>query len=154
MDVGGGSASDVEDEIDDAPIGEFLGFPVYDHRRATDLALQQDNLKRLQSKTRLSASDKQLIALDKAYGGMLKQKNSKNDFQNLALGLTFGGKYKDMLALQRNCIALAKNNPLLRLNVKGMPTMMGCQAVLCSLPMAGQVPNWPRCPWRCKAQPQ
>jgi hypothetical protein len=127
---------------------------VYDHRRAIDLALQQDSLKRLQSKTRLSASDKQLIALDKAYGGMLKQKNSKSDPQNLALGLTFGGKYKDMLALQRNCIALAKNNPLLRLNVKGMPTMMGCQAVLFSLPMAGQVPKWSRCPWHCKAQPQ
>ena len=77
MDVGGGSASDVEDEIDDAPIGEISGFPVYDHRRAIDLALQQDSLKRIQSKTRLSASDKQLIALDKAYGGMLKQKNRR-----------------------------------------------------------------------------
>ena len=39
---------------------------------------------------------------------MLKEKNPKNDFQNLMLGLNFGGKYKDMLALQRNCIALAK----------------------------------------------
>ena len=77
VDVGGGSASDVEDEIDDAPIGEISGFPVYDHRRAIDLALQQDSLKRLQSKTRLNISDKQLKALDKTYGGMPKQKKIK-----------------------------------------------------------------------------
>jgi len=71
-DVGGGSASDVVYEIDDAPVGEISGFHVYDHLRAIDLASPQDDLKRLQSKTRLSASDKQLIFLNKAYGGMPK----------------------------------------------------------------------------------
>ena len=44
MDVGGASASDVEDEIDDALIGEISSFLMYDHRRAIDLALQQDIL--------------------------------------------------------------------------------------------------------------
>ena len=50
---------------------------------------------------------------------MLKQKFSKSGPQNLALGLNFGGKHKDMLALQRNCIALAEKQSTTQADCEG-----------------------------------
>jgi hypothetical protein len=60
------------EEVEDAAITEVSLFPLQDHARATELALQQDQLRGLGQKSRLSFVDKQLKNLDRAYGGMLR----------------------------------------------------------------------------------
>ena len=64
--MGGGGGSDVEEEVEDAAITEISTFPLQDHARATELALQQNQLQRLGQKSRLSYADKQLKNLDRA----------------------------------------------------------------------------------------
>ena len=60
------------EEVEDAAITDISLFPLRDQHRATELALQKDQLQRLGQKSRLSYADKQLKNLDRAYGGMLQ----------------------------------------------------------------------------------
>ena len=55
-DVGGGGGNDVEEEAEDAAITEISMFPLRDHARATELALQQDHLRRLGTAKAASAT--------------------------------------------------------------------------------------------------
>ena len=77
VDVGGGGGNDVEEEVEDAAVTEVSLFPLRDHIRATELALQHDHLQRLSRKSRLSYTGKQLKSLDRTYGGMLQVSFSK-----------------------------------------------------------------------------
>ena len=58
MDVGGGCDDDIEEEMDD--IDEVCNFPVHEPESLVGIALQHHDLQSLQSKRRLSYSDKQL----------------------------------------------------------------------------------------------
>ena len=110
VDVGGGGGSDVEEEVEDAAITDISLFPLRDHTRATELALQQDQLQCLGQKSRLSYADKQLKNLNQAYGGML-QASFAQPASNGArehLGTRLDDSFFDMLALQRQSIALQK----------------------------------------------
>ncbi len=42
VDVGGGGGSEVEEDTEDAALTEISMFPLRDHARATELALQKD----------------------------------------------------------------------------------------------------------------
>ena len=110
VDVGGGGGSDVEEEVEDAAITEISLFPLRDHVRATELALQQDHLQRLNQKGRLSYADKQLENLNRAYGGMLQASFAQPATSGARdhLGTRLDESSSDMLALQRQTIALQK----------------------------------------------
>ena len=109
-DVGGGGGNDVEEEAEDAAITDISMFPLRDHARATELALQQDQLQRLGQKSRLSYADKQLKNLDRAYGGMLQASFSlpASSGTREHLGTRLDDSFFDMLALQRQSITLQK----------------------------------------------
>ena len=85
-------------------------FPLRDHTRATELALQQDQLQRLGKKSRLSYADKQLKNLDRAYGGMLQASFAQPASSGAReyLGTRLDDAFVDMLALQRQSIKLQK----------------------------------------------
>ena len=65
VDMGGDGGCDVEEVVEDAGITEISLFPLRDHGRATEMALQQDQVQRLRQKSRLSYVDKQLKKLDR-----------------------------------------------------------------------------------------
>ena len=108
--MGGGGGSDVEEEVEDAAINEISRFPLRDHARATELAFQQPQLQRLGQKSRLSYADKQLKNLDRAYGGMLQASFAQPASSGARehLGTRLYDSFFDMLALQRQSIALQK----------------------------------------------
>ena len=98
------------EEVEDAAVTEVSLFPLRDHARATELALQQDQLQRLGQKSRLSYADKQLKNLDRAYGGMLQASFAQPATSGARehLGTRLDDCFFDMLALQRQSIALQK----------------------------------------------
>ena len=108
VDVGGGGGSDVEEEAEDALITEISQFPLQDHARATELALQQDQLQRMGQKSRLSYADKQLKNLDRAGGGMLQAGFAQPAGSGAQghLGARLDDSFRDMLDVQRQSIAL------------------------------------------------
>ena len=71
VDIGGGGDDDVVEELEDIPFNEVSSFPVHDPQRILRFALQQVDLQTIETKRRLSYSDKQLQSLDRAYGAML-----------------------------------------------------------------------------------
>ena len=75
-----------------------------------ELAFQQDHLQRLSRKSRLSHSDKQLKSLDQAYGAMLQTSFAKpaSSGSRERLGPRLDDRFSDMVALQRQTIALRK----------------------------------------------
>ena len=108
VDMGGGAEDDVEEDDGDVPPSEVSSFPVHDPRHVIGIALQQSDLQNLQSKRRLSAADKQLKNLDRAYGSMLKQNFTKRVDGNHVHGISFQDKFADMVALQNQSIKLMK----------------------------------------------
>ncbi len=110
VDVGGGGGSDVEEDTEDAELTEISMYPLRDHARATELALQKDRLERLGRKSRLSYADKQLKNLDRAYGGMLQASFAQpaSSGSREQLGTRLDNDFVDMLDLQRQNIALQK----------------------------------------------
>jgi len=109
VDIGGGADDDVDEFAEDVGADEVSAYPMYDHRAAIHIALQQGPLQSSRSKTRLSKADKDLQNLDQAYGPMLRQTFALPDGPSGDLpGIHFKDKFGDMLALQRQSIALAK----------------------------------------------
>ena len=108
VDMGGGGDDDIEHDVEDVPFSEVSSFPVHDHQRVIGFALQQGDLQTLQSKRRLSYSDKQLKGLDRAYGAMLKQNFAKPATACDLVGMCFKEAHGDMIALQRHTISLMK----------------------------------------------
>ena len=108
VDVGGGAADDVIEETEDIPFNEVSSFPVHDPQRIMGFALQRHDLQAIESKRRLSYSDKQLQILDKAYGAMLSQNFTKQNVAGNVGGISFGEKHGDMMALQTYTIRLKK----------------------------------------------
>ena len=109
VDIGGGANDDVDDFAEDVGADEVSQFPVHDHQAAIHIALQQGALQSSRSKARLSKADKDLQNLDQAYGPMLQQTFALPDGPSGDLsGIHFKDKFGDMLALQRQSIALAK----------------------------------------------
>ena len=108
MGVGGGCDDDVEEGMDDVPFDEVSNFPVHDPQSVVEMALQQHDLQSLQSKRRLSYSDKQIKNLDHAYGAMLKQDFAKTASTSNLLGMNFKDAHQDMLVLLGHTISLMK----------------------------------------------
>ena len=112
VDIGGGGDDDIEQDMEDVPFNEVSSFPVHDHQRVIGFVLQQGDLQTLQSKRRLSYSDKQLKGLDRAYGAMLKQNFAKPATASDLVGMCFKEAHGDMIALQRHTISLMKQQAL------------------------------------------
>ena len=60
VDVGGRGTDDVIEATEDIPFNEVSSFPVHDPQRIMEFALQRHDLQTIESKRRLSYSDKQL----------------------------------------------------------------------------------------------
>ena len=108
VDVGGGGADDVIEEAEDIPFNEVSCFPVHDPQRIMAFALQRHDLQAIESKRRLSYSDKQLLSLDRAYGSMLAQNFTKQNVGSNLCGMSLREKHGDMMALQTYTIKLMK----------------------------------------------
>ena len=81
---------------------------MHDPESLDGIALQHHDLQSLQSKRRLSYSDKQLKDLDQTYGALLKQNFAKSAVTGNVVGMNFKDAHQDMLALQGYTIALMK----------------------------------------------
>ena len=108
VDVGGADADDVVDETEDIPFNEVSSFPVHDPQKIIGFALQRHDLQTIESKRRLSDSDKQLQILDRAYGAMLSHNFTKQNVANNLCGMSLREKHTDMMALQTYTIRLMK----------------------------------------------
>ena len=109
VDIGGGQDNDVEDFDEDVAAEEVSSFPLHDHEFAIALGLQTEALQHSRSKARLSQADKDLLKLEQAYGGMLQQLSGlPRPVQGEVVGMCFRDQWSDMVALQRQNIALAK----------------------------------------------
>ena len=71
-------------------------------------AFQQSDLQDIQSKRRLSYSDKQLQNLDSAYGPMLAQGFAQQSVVSNVVGMCFQEKHGDMMSLQNRNFALMR----------------------------------------------
>ena len=97
-------------EVEDAAVTDRSLFPLRDHGRASELALQQDHLQGLAHKSRLSYADKQLKNLDRAYGPLLQGSFSQpaSSGARERLGTRLDDRFFDLLTLQWQTIALKK----------------------------------------------
>ena len=110
VDIGGGAEDNGDDFAEDVSANVVSQHPIQDHEAAIRIALQEGALRKALSKTtRSSKEDRDLQKLDQAYGPMLQQTFAMSDkAQADLLGIHFKDQFGDMLALQRQNIALAK----------------------------------------------
>ena len=107
-DMGGGLDDGQDDHDLDVQPGELSSFPLRDVTRTISLCFQQDDIASLPSKTRKSQGDVDLIHLDDTYGSLLHQNLSFNVATAASHVCGYGLQHKNMVALQKKTIALAK----------------------------------------------
>ena len=108
-DVGGGVMDDTVDDIQDVPVTEVSAHPVHDHQAAIAIAFQHERLQELESKARLSHEDEQMQDVESIYGAMIREHRGLSESgARHSTGLTYNDDFHDMIALQKQNIALAK----------------------------------------------
>ena len=108
VDMGGGDNDDDNDATEDIPLGEVSSFPLTEVSTTLSLCFQEADVAALDTKKRKSKSDVSVRALHNTYASLLQQDFSLESKAQMLSTHGFGKSAKQMIALQKCTIELAK----------------------------------------------
>ena len=110
VDIGGGDDDVDPEDMEEVPLGEVSGFPLSDVMTTMALCFQHSDLMAMDTKKRKSQADVALKATDDTYASLLQQDFSVDCGTTQLPQHGFGKDHATLIALQKQTIALAKNN--------------------------------------------